>query len=339
MAKKPTIRDIAAEAGVSIALVSFVMNNRIDANGKRKYRVNEGTRERVMEIARKLDYQPNSAARILRSGRSSSIGVLLSDISNVFYGEIARQLENIAYQHGYTVLFGSTDENAHKLDLLAQTFIRKGVDGLLVVPCEGSDVCLTRLICTKIPLVILDRRDMQLEAPTIVLDNHAAMGSAVDLLLRRNLRKIDMISHSMRVSSMTEREQGYIDRMRAAGFADEDLCIHHLPFDNLDEEVRQLIPGILERKVEGLVFATNSLTLAAVKALSRMGVRVQKDIYVVGFDNSEVYELFNPQISHVQQPINEICRVSADMLFGLIEKEIPQEHREVVLSGEVCDIV
>ena len=90
MPKSVTIKDIAAEAGVSIALVSFVMNNRIGSDGKRKYRVNEATREKILEVAGRLNYQPSSAARMLRSGHSKVIGVLLSDISNVFYGEIAR---------------------------------------------------------------------------------------------------------------------------------------------------------------------------------------------------------------------------------------------------------
>ena len=97
MPKNVTIKDIAAEAGVSIALVSFVMNNRIEADGKQKYRVNENTRQRILEVARRLNYQPNSAARTLRRGRSLVIGVIVSDLSNVFYGEIARQMEDIAY--------------------------------------------------------------------------------------------------------------------------------------------------------------------------------------------------------------------------------------------------
>lgn len=122
MPKSVTIKDIAAEAGVSIALVSFVMNNRIGSDGKRKYRVNEATREKILEVARRLNYQPSSAARMLRSGHSKVIGVLLSDISNVFYGEIARQLEEMAFLHGYTVLFGSTDECPDKLGVSGALF-------------------------------------------------------------------------------------------------------------------------------------------------------------------------------------------------------------------------
>ena len=117
MAKKTvTIRDIAEKAGVSKSLVSFVMNNSIGADGKKRYRVSDITRERILKVAAEMDYQPNSAARALRKGRSHVIGAILSDMANIFYGIIARELENMAAQHGYTVLFGSTDEDPAKFE-------------------------------------------------------------------------------------------------------------------------------------------------------------------------------------------------------------------------------
>lgn len=103
--RKVTIKDIATEAGVSIALVSFVMNNKAD--GKETYRVNKETAQRILEVAEKLNYQPNNAARTLRSGKTNTIGVIVSDISNKFFADIARCIEDRAYKHKYTVLFGS----------------------------------------------------------------------------------------------------------------------------------------------------------------------------------------------------------------------------------------
>ena len=100
--KRVTIKDIATEAGVSIALVSFVMNNKAD--GKETYRVNKETAQRILEVAQKLNYQPNNAARTLRSGKTNTIGVIVSDISNKFFADIARCIENHAYKHKYTCL-------------------------------------------------------------------------------------------------------------------------------------------------------------------------------------------------------------------------------------------
>lgn len=333
MPKNVTIRDIAAQAGVSIALVSFVMNNRIEADGKQKYRVSETTRKRILEIAKQLNYQPNFAARTLRRGRSMVIGALLSDISNVFYGEIAKQLEDIAFRHGYTVLFGSTDESPEKMERLVRSFIDKGVEGFIIVPCEGSEKIMRHIYNIGIPLVIMDRKDYDIPAPKVVLNGVEAMKSAVNLLVKKGITNIEMMSYTMRVSSISDREIGFVESMEALGVKRDDIRIHRLPFDSIQKTTDELIPSILERNVKGLVFATNSLSVAAIRKLFSMGVSIQKDVHIVGFDNSEVYSLFTPSIPHVCQPIDRICKETLSLLFGILENKVAQESSTVVLDG------
>lgn len=335
MSKNVTIKDIAAEAGVSIALVSFVMNNRVEADGKQKYRVNENTRQRVLDIARKLNYQPNSAARTLRKGRSLVIGVILSDISNVFYGEIARQMEDIAFKHGYTVLFGSSDESPEKFDRIVRTFLDKGVEGFIVVPCEGAERSLRHVMNVGVPFVIIDRKDIDIPAPKIVLDNEDAMMSAVTILAERGLRKIEMISLDINVSSITGRESGFLNSMRNLGILDDEIRIHRAPFAHVAEFTDKILPDVVNGGAQGLVFATNALAIASIRKLSSMGVRVQKDIHLVGFDNSDVYDLFYPSIPHISQPIDEICSMSFNYLKILMDKEIEQRSKIIYLSGTV----
>ena len=335
MSKNVTIKDIAAEAGVSIALVSFVMNNRVEADGKQKYRVNENTRQRVLDIARKLNYQPNSAARTLRKGRSLVIGVILSDISNVFYGEIARQMEGIAFKHGYTVLFGSSDESPEKFDRIVRTFLDKGVEGFIVVPCEGAERSLRHVMNVGVPFVIIDRKDIDIPAPKIVLDNEGAMMNAVSILAERGLRKIEMMSLDINVSSITGRENGFLNSMRNLGIPDDEIMIHRAPFAHVAEFTDKILPDVVNGGAQGLVFATNAMAIASIRKLSSMGVRVQKDIHLVGFDNSDVYDLFYPSIPHISQPIDEICSMSFNYLKNLMDKEIEQRSKIIYLSGMV----
>lgn len=337
MPKNVTIKDIAAEAGVSIALVSFVMNNRIEADGKQKYRVNENTRQRILEVARKLNYKPNSAARTLRRGHSLVIGAILSDISNIFYGEIARHLEQIAFEHGYTVLFGSTDESPEKLDRLVRSFLDKGVDGFIVVPCEGSEKTLWHISNLGIPVVIIDRKDVDFPAPMIVLDNLQAMNSAVSLLTSKGISNIHLISYEMRISSMTGREAGFIQSMRSLGYDDLENRIHRIPFADVEAEIDKLLPKLYKSDVEGLVCANNALAIAAIRKLSSMGVKIQKDIHLVGFDNSDVYGLFYPPIPHVGQPIEQICFEAFSYLRQLINNEISQSTKVVTLEGVILN--
>ncbi len=337
MAKNVTIKDVAAAAGVSVALVSFVMNNRIESDGKRKYRVNEATKRKILDVAKRLNYRPNSAAKMLQSGRSKVIGVILSDISNVFYGEIARLLEEIAFSHGYTVLFGSTDEQQEKMDRLVNSFMYKGVDGFIIVPCEGSEPTLAYIMEKQIPLVLMDRRNFDFPVPKILLDGKAAMKKAMDLLVRKDIRKIEMLSYTMRVSSIADREEGFVESMKALGCPDEDIRIHRLPFNNLEETAAGVLPEIVGRGAEGLVFATNSLTITAVKKLLEMNVKVQRDIFIVGFDNSDVYDCFFPHIPYVHQPIDKICDSAMSALMELIENGPEAQIKEIVLDSEVVE--
>lgn len=337
MPKNVTIKDIAAEAGVSIALVSFVMNNRIEADGRKKYRVNEQTRQRILEVARRLNYQPNAAARTLRRGKALVIGVILSDISNVFYGEMAKQLEEVAFQHGYTVLFGSTDETPEKFDRVVRSFLDRGVEGFIAVPCEGAERSLKHILNVGVPLVIIDRKDIDIPAPKVVLDNEGAMHHAVSLLMEKGLRKIEMVSYTMRVSSISGREAGFINSLRAQGFAEDDIVIHRLPFESIISGTDKIIPSIVERKVEGVVFATNSLAIAAIRKLAALGVKIQEDIHLVGFDHSDVYSLFNPPIPHIKQPVDQICLEAFTLLKRLIDREMLQESRLIVLNGEAVN--
>ncbi len=337
MSMNVTIKDIAAEAGVSIALVSFVMNNRVEADGKMKYRVNAATRERIIEVAKRLNYVPNSAARILRKGKSRMLGLIVSDISNVFYGEIARNLETIAFEYGYTLVFASSDESSEKFKQIVYSFLDKGVAGFIVVPCPGTAKVLKQVINIGVPCVVLDRRNDDFPAPMIILDNVAAMKSAVDILIRKGLKNIEMLSYTMRVTSIVGREDGFISRMRELDVPEDSITVHRLPFDKINEYCDRVIPSIIDRGVEGLVFATNALAIAAIRKLSSMGVRVQQDIHLVGFDNSDVYDLFYPPIPHVGQPIDKICSLAFSYLQKLIDKEIEQTTKIVYISGEVFE--
>ena len=155
--KKVTIRDVAREAGVSVTLVSFVMNAKMGKDGRLDCPVNPDTAERVLQVAKRLGYRRNNAAASLRSGRSHSIAVIVSDIANPFYAEICRNIENIAYKDGYTVIFASSEESPQKLSHLVETMVGYNVEGLIVAPCLGGEPALARALSIGIPTVLIDR--------------------------------------------------------------------------------------------------------------------------------------------------------------------------------------
>lgn len=313
MSKNITIKDIAREAGVSIALVSFVMNNRVEADGKQKYRVSETTKEKILEVARRLNYQPSSAARMLRKGRTHVIGVILSDLANIFYGVIAKELENKAHQHGYTVLFGSTEEDPERFGRLVRSFMEKDVEGFIIVPCVGSKDQVRALMASGRPFVVIDRYHPDFDIPSVLVDNVEAMCMAVNALKEQGVRKMALVSYAMRISSMTDREKSFREQLGP------EAPIYHLAFDSVAEDAERAADDILAKGIDGIITASNVPSVAIIKALLKRGVHIQKDIRMVGFDYSNVYDVFDPPIPHVLQPLRQISRESAEYLFRLID--------------------
>ncbi|MBO5193971.1 MAG: LacI family DNA-binding transcriptional regulator, partial [Bacteroidales bacterium] len=151
-----TIRDVAEAAGVSVSLVSFVLNARRGPNGEYLCSASDETARRVVAVAEKLGYHRNMAASALRSGHSETIGVIVADISNSFFGDICRKVENISSRNGYLALFGSTDDAPGKLEQLVMKFISSGVDGLIIAPCARSEKLIAS-VARQLPIVLVDR--------------------------------------------------------------------------------------------------------------------------------------------------------------------------------------
>ena len=167
--RKVSIKDIAEVAGVSVTLVSFVLNEKAS-----EYRINEDTAKRIIDIANKLRYKPNLAAQSLREGRSHIIGIVLSDISNPFFSSLARLFEDISSNNDYTVFFGSSDERPEQMKKIVGNLINRGVDGLIVVPYENTKNFLTNLANHSVPIVLLDRYLADSDIKFIGLNNFDA---------------------------------------------------------------------------------------------------------------------------------------------------------------------
>ena len=332
--RKVTIKDIATEAGVSIALVSFVMNNKAD--GKGTYRVNKETAQRILEVAEKLNYQPNNAARTLRSGKTNTIGVIVSDISNKFFADIARCIEDRAYKHKYTVLFGSTDENPQKLENLIEVFRNKGIDGLIIVPCEGADEIIRNVALQNIPVVLLDREVPDTELSSVVLNNRRAGVETTQALIRQGFTRIEMISYSMNLSNIREREEGYRRCMQAHEMS-ENAVIHHLRHDKF-AKIEEIIREARQRRVEAFLFATNTLAGQGLSAIFRNGWRVPQDFAIACFDTNEAFDIYKTAIAYVRQPIERFGTEALDLLIKSIEqRDKPGSCTRIVLTPEIVE--
>lgn len=331
--KKVTIRDVAREAGVSVTLVSFVMNAKMGKDGRLDCPANPDTAERVLQVAKRLGYRRNNAAASLRSGRSHSIAVIVSDIANPFFAEICRNIENIAYKAGYTVIFASSEENPQKLAHLVETMVGYNVEGLIVAPCLGGEPALARALSIGIPTVLIDRNMPGEEFGRVLVDNVDAGKIATKYLIHQGFGKIEMFTYKSGVTSLTDRESGYTMAMEEAGLKD-DVRIHKIEYETeaAKKDVIEVFRDAVKRGTEAFILPTKRIAMYGFNALNVLGLNMPKDFSFVCFDESDVYELNKPVVPHIIQPLAEIATKSFDLLQKMIDGKATEEEKTSLLN-------
>lgn len=317
--KKITIKDVAREAGVSVTLVSFVMNAKMGKDGRLDCPVNPDTATRVLEVAKRLGYRRNVAAASLRSGRSDTIAVITTDISNNFFAGISRYIEDKAVQYGYTVLFGSSDENAEKLDHVMDTVLAYNIDGIIVAPVPGGEESIRKAIDAKVPVVLLDRDQEGIEGVgKVLLDDVEAGEMATNLLYEKGYRKIEMISYDLGISSIAERETGYRKVMEKYGL---DVHVNCTSYGDPENQIPDIINDALARGVDAFFLPTYSLTAMVIRVMNKLHLRTPRDLGIVAFDESDLYSLGPSTIAHIVQPLRQLGEKSVEVLHSMIEGE------------------
>lgn len=315
--KKVTIKDVAREAGVSVTLVSFVMNAKMGKDGRLDCPVNPDTAARVLKVAKKLGYRKNAAAASLRSGKSNTIAVITTDISNKFFAGVSRYIEDKAFSYGYNVLFSSSDEDPARLDAVMDTVLAYNIDGVIVAPVSGGINAINKAVDSKVPVVLLDRDIEGLSGVgKVLLDDVKAGEMATKLLVDNGYTNIEMISYSLGISSLSEREQGYKKVMNENKLT---ANIHYTTYANAQEDIEGFITDALEKGVEALFLPTYSLCAKALLVMKNRGLKTPDDLAVVGFDISDIYTLYNNTVTHIIQPLKELGEKSVEVLKNLIE--------------------
>ena len=334
--KRITIRDVAREAGVSVTLVSFVMNAKRDKDGNLDCPVNPETAKRVLQVAQKLGYRRNFAAASLRSGKSNAIAVIPKDISNKFFAGISRCIEDKARSMGYTVFFPSSDESSERLESVIDAVLAHNIDGMIVAPCTGGEAAINKAIDAKVPVVLLDRDVENMPGVgRVLLDDVEAGRMGTELLLKKGYSNIEMISYTLGISSLSEREMGYRKAMMDNDKYD-NARVHYTTYGDAASDVEKFIKNGVERGVDALFLPTYSLSALALSAMKNLGLKTPDDLAIVGFDESDIYSLYSTTVTHIVQPLKSLGEKSVEVLVNMIDGN-PAESiilkPELVLGG------
>ena len=312
MAKRPTLKDVAQAAGVSLATASYALNKRGS--------VGQPTREHVLKIAAELGYRPNLSAKATRTGRSGAIGLILPDLTNPFFPALAQIIIQTARHHDYSVFLTNTEGEPEAERQAAQQLVERGVDGLIWFPIADVDTAGPVLGAT--PTVVVDRSIP--EHDMVHADYEAGGRLAAKYLIDRGHRRIGVISSPQVVLNGRQRSEGAISYVERHG-----MLAFHVESEftvDLDPEV---VRALLSGGATAVIAGADLIAIGAIRALMAAGERVPEDVSVIGFDDIPWAQLNFPRLTSVAMPIEEMGEEAVAMLMRRIAS--PTEIRRRVV--------
>jgi LacI family transcriptional regulator len=310
--RRPTMKDVAAVAGVSLATVSRVVND---------VPVDPALARRVHEAVARLGYRRDAAAAGLRrANRSSrSLGLILDDVSNPFFSAVHRGIEDVARERSVLIFSGSSDDDAAVERQLAMSFSAHGVDGLVVVPAGNDHRYLERERAAGVALVFVDRPPQRILADAVLSDNLGGVRAAVRHLAAAGHRRIGYLGDRARLFTASER---------LAGFGGDPALVRMdlVGSDAAERAALELLTG--PAPPTALICGQNQVTIGALHALRALGL--QQRVALVGFDDVPLGGLVSPGVTVVAQDPAALGRHAADLLFARIEGDDSPPRRIVV---------
>lgn len=306
MSKAPTRSDVARKAGVSVAVVSYVVNG-----GPRP--VADGTRTRVLAAIDELGYRPNANARALRASSTRTLGLVVPSIANPFFAELAEAIESVAFSRGRTVLVGSSRNDVRREAQYVAEMLERRIDGVLLISTGGPDAA-NDIIDAGVPLVLIDRPVTDVPGiPLVAIDNVAASRVAVDHLVGHGHTRVGCVAGPTDQRVARDRHAGWLDVLTSAGIDPQGLA-ESVEFSA--EGGYEAASRLLDAGATAIFASSDSQSQGAVAAVRERGLRIPEDVAVVGFDGTGQSHFSEPRLTVIAQPIGEIARRAVALLDG-----------------------
>jgi LacI family transcriptional regulator len=324
----PTVLDVAKRAGVAPITVSRVINN----SGY----ISQITRERVEAAVKELGYVPNTIARGLRSKRTMTLALVVTDITNPYFTLMARGVEDVAGESGYTVVYCNSDESEAKEEKYANILAQRQVDGVLLVPSCGNVKTIKFLMSNDITVVALDRRVSGVEIDSVRSDSENGANRLIKLLIGLGHKRIAIITGPKDVSTSVDRVTGYQQALTESGLSENELVYYGAFTQESGYEFTN--QAMLHSPKPTAIFgANNFITIGIIKALQDLKVGVPGDVSVVGFDDLPESMLVSPFLTVAAQPAYEMGRMATELLLKRISEKRYGGYQELILPTEIIE--
>lgn len=321
------IVDVAAKAGVSPATVSRVLNNNSNVTSK--------TKDRVMKVIQELGYQPNAAAKNLRSQKTMAIGVIVPEINNSYYAEVIKGIENHAYALKYKVIICDTSNNKEKELEFINLLMNKTVDCMILVTPMMSDEEICHWADLDYSIGIVGRHIEHDRVPCVYTDNVKFSKEVVHHLVEQGHREIAFLSGYADAIDSYERLEGYLKGLRE----------HHIPFrpewienGNFNKQGGyEALKRLIEKKVSftAIYAANDEMALGVYQACAELGIKIPEQLAVIGVDNNRISRYITPQMSTVNQPKMKMGGAIVDRLIHQLESGNMTQNRVIILESQL----
>lgn len=314
MAKKTiTIYDVAREAGVSMATVSRVVNGNPN--------VKPSTRKKVSDVIDRLNYRPNAVARGLASKKTTTVGVIIPDVTNLYFSSLARGIDDIASMYNYNIILTNSDGDTEKEKRVLNTVLAQQVDGVIFMGHQLSPEVRKEIGLTDTPVVLAGTIDEENKLPSIVIDYEEAIKEATSLLIKNGNEHIALLGLDIVATKQNISKEGYKIALDEANIAyDEAKVIRVSPDRNFFEGVK-IADKVLETGVTAAVVEDDRLAIVLMNELIEKGVKVPEEFEIISSNNSPLLDIARPKISSITQPLYDLGAVAMRLLTKLMNDE------------------
>jgi len=324
--KSITIKDVARYAGVSTSTVSHVIN--------RTRFVKDSTRQKVLKAISDLGYHPNILARNLRRSKTNTVGLIICDLTNPFFSEILRGIEQCLGKEGYSIIVANTDYDIKKESDSVRLFYSKRVDGFIIVPASNEDRHVKFLVDNNVPIVLLDRKLDKVRADSVIVDNFGGTKKLTAHLINSGHRRIGIITGSTNCTPGKERLAGYLEALKMSNLSMDQTLIKIGNFKQESGYKLTLELLSLPSPPTAIVACNNLMGLGVLDALKDRKIHIPEEIAVGVFDDMPWFRHINPPLTVVAQPSFELGVTAGRLLLEQIKKE-RRKPREIVFKVDL----
>ncbi len=326
-----TIKMVAKEAGVSTMTVSRVLNQ--------SQPVREETKKRVMAAVKKLDYQPNQAARIMRGGKANILGVLIPDFTNPFYAEFLKYIEEAAAKYGFRLLITSNNATNNQIDNV-QYLINRNVDAIIV--CSYNKIKNAAQYLSNnypdIPMVVLDKLERGINMNSVYADGFIGIKNVVEYLIKEGHKKIAMIKGNTNHLIANDRYLGYEETLKSHGIEVRNDYIYEGDYTMQTGVAAVEYFLSLKDKPTVIVSSSDYIAIGAIHQLIQRGYRVPEDFSVTGYDGIYMGEISHPQLTTIKIPISDMAQKTVQILMDDMNTADIKKNEKITVRyiGDLC---